>query len=74
MENVDVGFPKSFLERQYTLKDISEVFQRRFPNKKWFSLRSVERFCQKKEISFRITQDQIDETVTIYDGDLIFPS
>ena len=53
MDVIDKDFIQALLDRKYTLSDVSNLLQRKYPNVKGFSLRSVQRFCQDNNLSSR---------------------
>ena len=53
-------------QEQWTHKDLSEYFKKRFPNIKGASIRSIERFCNLKNIhkTSRPTYLQLNNAVS----------
>lgn len=63
MEGIDKHYFSSLLQSNYTYKEISELLQQQFPGQRGFSVRSIERYCSKNNLSSRIDGSNVENMV-----------
>lgn len=66
LEHIGTDFVQDFLKREgHTTEMLSDILKSRFPGKRGFSVRSIERFCQDNRIVRKgyVSDQQLDEIV-----------
>ena len=52
-EDEDETFKHFLSKNENTIRDLSDIFQERYPEQRGFTVRSIKRFCEEKEIRQR---------------------